>query len=68
MGLYGGLDVHSSNTRVGVVEDDGRRVYEKRLANDPEEILRELHPMKADVVGLVVESTYNWYRVNTITH
>jgi transposase len=61
MGLYGGLDVHSSNTRIGVVEGDGRRVYERRLTNEPDEILRQLHPMKADLVGLVVESTYNWY-------
>jgi transposase len=59
--LYGGLDVHSSNTRVGVVEGDGRRVYEVRLDNDPKEILGQLDPMKADLVGLVVESTYNWY-------
>ena len=61
MGLYGGLDVHSSNTRVGVMEGDGRRVYERRLDNDPKQILGQLHPMKADIVGLVVESTYNWY-------
>jgi len=61
MELYGGLDVDSSNTRIGVVEGDGRRVYERRVANDPKEILRELHPMSADLVGLVVESTYNWY-------
>jgi transposase len=61
MGLYGGLDVHSSNTRVGILDGTGRRVYERRLANDPEEITRELRPMKTDLVGLVVESTYNWY-------
>jgi transposase len=61
MGLYGGLDVHSSNTRVGVMEADGSRVYERRLANDPEEIIGELLSMKTDLVGLVVESTYNWY-------
>jgi transposase len=61
MGLYGGLDVHSSNTRVGIVASDGGRVYESRLANDAHEILRQLGPMKTDLVGLVVESTYNWY-------
>ena len=61
MGLYGGLDVHSSNTRVGVVDGEGWRVYESRLANDPEEILRRLDPLKSDLVGLAVESTYNWY-------
>ena len=61
MGLYVGLDVHSSNTRVGIVDEDGRRVYDCRLANDIGEILRHLAPMKADLEGLVVESTYNWY-------
>ena len=61
MGLYCGLDVHSSNTRVGVMDGDGHRVYHRRLANDAEEILRQLQPMRADLVGLVVESTYNWY-------
>lgn len=61
MGLYGGLDVHSGNTRVGLVDEDGRRVYERRLPNETEAILGQLHPMKADIVGLAVESTYNWY-------
>ena len=61
MRLYVGLDVHSSNTRVGIVDEDGRRVYECRVANDVGEILRHLAPMKAEMVGVVVESTYNWY-------
>jgi hypothetical protein len=36
-------------------------VYERRLPNETEEILGQLHPMKADIVGLAVELTYNWY-------
>lgn len=47
--------------RVGVTEDDRRRVYERRLANDPAETTRDLRSMKTGLVGLVVESTYNWY-------
>ena len=61
MRLYCGLDVHSSNTRVGIVDDDGRRVYECGLPNDIGQILEHLAPMEADLEGLVVESTYNWY-------
>jgi transposase len=61
MGLYGGLDVHSSNTRVGFLDESGRRVYENRLPNEAQFILKALRPTKDDVVGLVVESTYNWY-------
>jgi transposase len=46
---------------VGIVDEDGRRVYERGLANEIGQILEHLAPMKADLEGLVVESTYNWY-------
>ena len=61
MGLYGGLDVHSSNTLVGISAEDGRRVFEKRFPNDSVQILVALKPMKSELVGVVVESTFNWY-------
>lgn len=61
MRLYAGLDVHSSNTRVGIVEEDGQRVYERRIVNDVGEILDHLSPMSEALEGVVVESTYNWY-------
>jgi len=61
MGLYVGLDVHSSNTRIGIVDADGRRVHVEGLANDARLILRVLEPMRDQIVGLAVESTYNWY-------
>jgi len=61
MRLYAGLDVHSSNTRVGIVDEAGHRVYDCRVANDVGEILEHLSPMQAELEGVVVESTYNWY-------
>jgi hypothetical protein len=33
----------------------------RKLANDPELILDVLRLYKADLAGIVVESTYNWY-------
>jgi hypothetical protein len=36
-------------------------IYRKRLANDLPAILEQLAPYRAEVKGLVVESTYNWY-------
>ena len=33
----------------------------KRLANDAPGILEALAPYREAIVGLVVESTYNWY-------
>lgn len=61
MGLYGGIDLHASTNHLGVIDGDRKRVLRKRLRNDPELILDVLKPYKADMVGIVVESTYNWY-------
>ena len=61
MGLYAGFDLHSSNTYVGIIDENGKRIWKKKLKNDPRLISSELRSLKADVEGIVVESTYNWY-------
>ena len=61
MGLYTGFDLHSSNTYVGIIDEDGKRIWKKKLRNDPSLILATLRPFKEDIVGIVVESTFNWY-------
>lgn len=61
MKLYTAFDLHSSNSYLAIIDKTGRRVYKKKLANDPESILESLKPYKKDIVGIVVESTYNWY-------
>lgn len=61
MRLYTGIDLHSSNSYVGIIDEDGKRVWKKRLRNDPDLISATLSPFKEDIVDIVVESTYNWY-------
>jgi transposase len=61
MELYTGFDLHSSNTYVGIIDEDGKRIWKKKLRNDPSLISATLRPFKEDIVGVVVESTYNWY-------
>jgi transposase len=61
MKLYTSFDLHSTNAYLGIKDDDGKRVFRKKLANNPEIILKALEPYKNDIVGIVVESTYNWY-------
>ena len=61
MRLYSGIDLHSNNCVVTVIDEEGLTVYEKRIANDIEMIKRALLPHQAALVGTVVESTYNWY-------
>jgi hypothetical protein len=38
-----------------------RRLVKKKLRNDPDTILSFMAPHKPSLVGVVVESTYNWY-------
>ena len=61
MELYTGFDLHANNSYVGIINADGKREARKRLPNDIGQILQFLEPYKAQMVGIVVESTYNWY-------
>ena len=61
MKLYCGIDLHSNNSVISIIDDADKVIYEKRLANDLKSILGALLPYRDDLVGVVVESTYNWY-------
>jgi len=61
MKLYGGIDLHSNNSVVAILDEQDEVVYRRRLLNDAAVILEALAPFGEKIVGLVVESTYNWY-------
>ena len=61
MKLYGGIDLHSNNNVVALLDEEDRVVYRKRLANEAGAVLAALAPYREAIAGLVVESTYNWY-------
>ncbi len=59
--LYTGSDLHGNNNLLGIVDGQGKKIFKKSLPNDPLLMLDVLTPYKEDMVGIVVESTYNWY-------
>ena len=59
--LYAGIDLHSRNNFIGVMDKDFKRVFGKRLNNDISVILAALEPFRIELQGIVVESTFNWY-------
>ena len=61
MELYSGLDLHSRNTYIGILDTDFKRVFKKRIPNHLDRILETLEPFRDQLKGLVVESTFNWY-------
>ena len=60
---YCGIDLHSNNSVVIVSDDEDRIVLQRRLTNDLGQIRGVLEPYREELVGVVVESTYNWYWV-----
>ena len=61
MQLYAGLDLHSGNTFIGIMDQEFKRVFNKRVVNKLPMILKTLDPFRDQLNGIVVESTFNWY-------
>ena len=58
---YCGIDLHSNNSVVSVIDEADHVVAEKRLPNDLEKIIGLMKPWQSELAGVVVESTFNWY-------
>ena len=61
MEVYAGLDLHSTNTYVAMIDEENKVLYKQRHRNELPSILSALDPFKKDIKGVVVESTFNWY-------
>jgi len=61
MRTYAGIDLHSSNCYLAVIDEQQRRLFSKRLPNSLDQVKAALQPFKDQLAGVVVESTYNWY-------
>ena len=60
--LYGAVDLHGDNGLYCLINARDERVFQQRLPNDLETVLRALEPFRARLAqGLAVESTFNWY-------
>lgn len=61
MKYYGGIDLHGNNNVIAIIDEKDRVVFERQLSNDLNLVLTALKPYRDQLVGLVVESTFNWY-------
>lgn len=61
MALYCGIDLHSTNHVVVVIDEEDRRLVEKRLPNALERTTVLLEPYRRELTGIAIESTFNWY-------
>jgi transposase len=59
--MYGGIDLHSNNCVIAVIDGVDHVVAQKRFPNDIGPIVGFLARWREEMAGVVVESTYNWY-------
>ena len=58
---YSGIDLHSNNSVVTVMDEEDGVVVERRLPNDLGKIVGFMTPWREELARVVVESTFNWY-------
>ena len=61
MKLYGGIDLHSNNSYIVLIDGGGTVIERSRVANELGQVLQTLEPYREQIDSLAVESTYNWY-------
>ena len=59
--VMAGIDLHSNNLVIGIMDMDGKRVASQKLACKLKEVVAFLSPFKKRLEQVAVESTYNWY-------
>ncbi|MCO6428012.1 transposase [Nitrosomonas communis] len=56
-----GIDLHSNNSFIVIIDQQDRVVYSQRHANSLPEILEALSAYQDELSGIAIESTFNWY-------
>lgn len=59
--LIAGLDLHSNNVMIGVINQDGERVAHRKVDCDLDQVVQFVKPFKPQLQSMAVESTFNWY-------
>ena len=59
--LIAGIDLHSNNVMIGIINQDGKRIAHRKLDCDLKEVIQFLQPLKPQLQSMAVESTFNWY-------
>ena len=61
MEFYCGIDLHSNNSVVVILDEADKVIYQKKLDNDLASILEQLSVYKSKIATIAIESTFNWY-------
>src|SRR6266446_8168804 len=59
--VVAGMDLHSNNVMIGVMDMNGKRLASRKAPCRLDEVVKFLAPYKKRLDQVAVESTYNWY-------
>lgn len=59
--VVAGMDRHSNNVVVGIMDLEGKRLGSRKLPCELDEVVKFLAPFRKRLEQVAVESTYNWY-------
>ena len=59
--IVAGIDLHSNNLVIGIMDQDGKKVAHRRVPCDLKEVTQFLAPFRKRLQQVAIESTYNWY-------
>jgi len=59
MALYCGIDLHSRDCWLAILDEKLKVIQESKVGNDIEALLQVLEPYREDMEGVAVESTFN---------
>jgi len=59
--VIAGMDLHSNNVMIGIMDMDGKRLASRKMPCELKEVVKFLAPYKKRLERVAVESTYNWY-------
>jgi len=59
--VVAGMDLHSNNVVIGILDMEGKRVASRKVPCELKEVVKFLAPFKKRLEQVAVESTYNWY-------
>lgn len=55
--LYTGVNLYSNNSHVGIVDQEDKRIFHKRLPNHADVVVTELEPFRNEIISVTIEST-----------
>jgi transposase len=61
MRFYCGIDLHARTSQICVIDDEARKVLERKKVSNELPVVLELLAPFGDGLEVVVESTFNWY-------